>query len=63
MSRINLLLLQVLVAVVSVGLWYVLTTYPIFGKWLLPPFFFSNPVDVAKQIVAWFASGVIWKHL
>jgi len=63
MSRINLLLLQVLVAVVSVGLWYVLTTYPSFGRILLPPFFFSNPVDVAKQIVAWFASGVIWKHL
>ena len=32
-------------------------------KLLLPPFFFSNPVDVGKQIVAWFASGVIWKHL
>src|SRR5262249_53199779 len=63
MTRINLLLLQVLVAVVSIALWYVLTTYPIFGKLLLPPFFFSNPVDVAKQIVAWFASGVIWKHL
>jgi NitT/TauT family transport system permease protein len=63
MSRINLLLLQVLVAVVSIVLWYVLTTYPIFGKLLLPPFFFSNPVDVAKQIAAWFASGVIWKHL
>jgi sulfonate transport system permease protein len=63
MPRINLLLLQVLVAVVGVALWYVLTTYPIFGKLLLPPFFFSNPVDVASQIVAWFASGVIWKHL
>ncbi|MGA9560500.1 MAG: ABC transporter permease [Pseudolabrys sp.] len=63
MSRINLLLLQVLVAVVSVALWYVLTTYPIFGKLILPPFFFSNPVDVAKQIATWFASGVIWKHL
>jgi NitT/TauT family transport system permease protein len=63
MSRINLLLLQVLVAVVSIVLWYVLTTYPIFGKLLLPPFFFSNPVDVAKQIATWFASGVIWKHL
>jgi NitT/TauT family transport system permease protein len=63
MSRINLLLLQVLVLVVSITLWYVLTTYPIFGKLLLPPFFFSNPVDVTKQIVAWFASGVIWKHL
>ena len=63
MSRLNLLLLQVLVAVVGVALWYALTTYPIFGKLLLPPFFFSNPVDVAEQIVAWFASGVIWKHL
>jgi NitT/TauT family transport system permease protein len=63
MSRINLLLLQVLVAVVSVVLWYALTTYPIFGRLLLPPFFFSNPVDVAKQIATWFATGVIWKHL
>ena len=63
MPRFNLLLLQVLVAVVGVALWYVLTTYAIFGKLLLPPFFFSNPVDVASQIVAWFASGVIWKHL
>ncbi|MGA7598301.1 MAG: ABC transporter permease [Pseudolabrys sp.] len=63
MSRINLLLLQVLVAVVSIALWHVLTTYPIFGKLLLPPFFYSNPGDVAAQIVAWFSSGVIWKHL
>jgi NitT/TauT family transport system permease protein len=63
LSRISLLVLQVLVAVVGVALWHVLTTYPIFGRLLLPPFFFSNPVDVAKQIVSWFASGVIWKHL
>ena len=63
MSKIALLLLQVGVAIVSIALWYVLTTYPVFGKMLLPPFFFSNPVDVAQQIVAWFVSGVIWKHL
>jgi NitT/TauT family transport system permease protein len=63
MSRVKLLLLQALVAVASVALWYSLTTYPVFGKILLPPFFFSNPVDVAKQIADWFASGVIWKHL
>src|SRR5512135_557740 len=63
MPRFNLLLLQVLVAIVAVALWYALTTYPIFGKTLLPPFFFSNPVDVAAQIVDWFATGVIWKHL
>jgi NitT/TauT family transport system permease protein len=62
-SKIGLLSLQLLVAVVFFGLWHLLTTVPIGGKPLLPPFFFSNPVDVASQIVAWFASGVIWKHL
>jgi len=63
MSRAPLLTLQVLVAVVSVALWYVLSTYRVFGHMLLPPFFFSNPVDVWSQIVDWFVSGVIWKHL
>jgi len=63
MSRVTLLLCQILVAVVFLGLWQLLTTVPIFGRMLLPPFFFSNPVDVGSQIVAWFASGVIWKHL
>ena len=63
MSRLNLLALQILVAVVFVALWYALATYPIFGHVVLPPFFFSNPVDVAKQIVEWFVTGVIWKHL
>ena len=63
MSRLTLLTLQILVAVVSIGVWYVFTTYPVFGTILLPPFFFSNPLDVANQIVAWFVSGVIWRHL
>ena len=63
MPRLTLLTLQILVAVVCLGAWYVLTTFPLFGRVLLPPFFFSNPLDVADQIVAWFASGVIWKHL
>src|ERR1700710_3219079 len=58
-----LLSLQLLVAVVFLGLWQLLATVPMFGRMLLPPFFFSNPVDVGSQIVAWFASGVIWKHL
>ena len=40
-----------------------LTTVPVFGRILLPPFFFSNPIDVASQIVKWFYTGVIWKHL
>ena len=48
---------------VALTLWQLLATVPIFGRMLLPPFFFSNPVDVGSQIVAWFVSGVIWKHL
>ena len=63
MSRIKLLSLQVLVAVVVLALWQFFATVPVFDKILLPPFFFSNPIDVFEQIVKWFASGVIWKHL
>ena len=63
MSRIGLLSLQLLVAVVALAMWHVLTTVPLFGRILLPPFFFSNPIDVGSQIVKWFSSGVIWKHL
>jgi len=63
MSRVSLLALQILVAIVSVGAWWFFSTFPVGGHVLLPPFFFSTPVDVANQIVAWFASGIIWKHL
>jgi NitT/TauT family transport system permease protein len=63
MSRLMLVVCQLLVAVVILGLWQLLATVPVFGRLLLPPFFFSNPVDVGSQIVAWFSSGVIWKHL
>ena len=63
MSRIRLLSLQVLVAVVALGLWQFFASVPVFGRMWLPPFFFSNPVDVFSQIVHWFATGTIWKHL
>jgi len=63
MSRVTLLALQVLVAIVALVLWQVLTTLPLFGRVWLPPFFFSNPIDVFSQIIKWFSSGVIWKHL
>src|ERR1700710_585348 len=63
MSRLTLLACQILVAVVLLGLWQLLATVPVFGRMLLPPFFFSNPVDVGSQIVDWFVRGVIWKHL
>src|SRR6202048_2283740 len=63
MSRLMLLVCQVSVAVVGLALWQLLATVPVFGRILLAPFFFSNPVDVGSQIVDWFARGVIWKHL
>jgi NitT/TauT family transport system permease protein len=63
MSRLSLLALQLLVAVIVLVLWQTFATVPVFGKIILPPFFFSNPVDVFAQIASWFASGVIWKHL
>src|SRR5258708_4714172 len=59
----RLLSLQVLIAVISVAAWYVLTTVPIGGVTLFPPFFFSNPVDVAARVFRWFADGAVWKHL
>src|SRR5262245_15274180 len=62
-SRWTLLSLQLLVAVVALSLWQFFATVPIFGKILLPPFFFSNPVDVFSQVYKWFSTGVIWKHL
>ncbi|MCP4618754.1 MAG: ABC transporter permease [Bradyrhizobium sp.] len=63
MARLTLLALQILVAVVALVLWQVFATVPMFGKILLPPFFFSNPADVGEQIVKWFSTGTIWKHL
>jgi len=63
MSRLTLLFWQLMVAVVALSLSQFLATVPVFARILLPPFFFSNPVDVGSQIVKWFSSGVIWKHL
>jgi NitT/TauT family transport system permease protein len=63
MSRVKLLSLQLVIAVFAVAAWQFLTTVPVGGVTLLPPFFFSNPVDVAQRVVKWFAEGTIWKHL
>jgi sulfonate transport system permease protein len=62
-SRLKLLVLQVLVGVLALALWYVFTTVPIFGVLVLPPFFFSNPIDVVARIIRLFAQGTVWKHL
>jgi NitT/TauT family transport system permease protein len=63
MSRPALLALQVLVAIAAVLIWHILTTVPIGGMKLLPPFFFSTPSDVALRIGKWFAEGTIWMHV
>ncbi|MGJ5024886.1 ABC transporter permease [Bradyrhizobium sp. SZCCHNR1015] len=63
MSRLGLLALQLLVAIVAIALWQFFATVPVFGRIWLPPFFFSNPVDVSAQVVKWFSTGSIWKHL
>ena len=62
-SRLNLLFLQLLVAVVTLGLWQFCATVPVFGVTLLPPFFFSNPVEVGARIYDLFAGGTVWVHL
>jgi NitT/TauT family transport system permease protein len=62
-SRIHLLLLQLLVAAITLGLWQFFATVSIFGVTVLPPFFFSNPVEVAKRIYDLFAGGTVWIHL
>jgi NitT/TauT family transport system permease protein len=62
-SRGTLLILQALVAIVSIAAWHVLTTERTFGVALLPPFFFSTPGDVAEKVVKLFATGMIWNHL
>src|SRR3979490_440878 len=63
MSRLTLFTLQLLVAVAAVLLWQVLTTVPIGGGSLLPPFFFATPSDVAARSVKGFVEGTIWRHL
>jgi NitT/TauT family transport system permease protein len=62
-SRGTLLILQGLVAIVSIAAWHILTTERYFGAALLPPFFFSTPGDVAEKVIKLFATGMIWKHL
>ena len=63
MNRATLLFYQLLVAVVLIGIWHVLTTVPVGGVHLLPPFFFSTPQAVGQRIVKWLVEGTIWRHL
>jgi NitT/TauT family transport system permease protein len=62
-SRAALLLLQVLIAAALIGAWYVGSSVPIGGTYLLPKFFFSTPADVLARIVKMFSSATIWHHI
>ncbi len=57
MSRVTLLALQALVAVVCIVLWQVLSTVPVFGKILLPPFFFSRSSSSTVHVLLVRARG------
>jgi NitT/TauT family transport system permease protein len=63
LPRIKLLVIQVMVGVVAIGLWQLLATVPIFGRIILPPFYFSTPAEVSSRVYNLFASGIIWQHL
>jgi NitT/TauT family transport system permease protein len=58
-SRITLLALQALVAVVAIGIWHVGSSVPIGGTYFLPKFFFSTPGDVALRVWTLFAEGTV----
>jgi NitT/TauT family transport system permease protein len=63
MPRTRILLLQAAVAVVALGIWHFFSTVPIFGKVLLPPFYFSTPIDVLARIKKWVVEATIYRHL
>jgi NitT/TauT family transport system permease protein len=57
MSRLVLLALQALVAVVAFSIWHIGSSVPIAGTYILPKFFFSTPTDVAIRVWTLFAEG------
>ena len=63
MARVRLIGLQVIVGLLAIALWQIGTTVPVGGDYLLPPFFFSTPMDVAARVVKWFVEGTVWRHL
>ncbi len=58
-GRTRLIVLQALVAIVTIGIWYVGSSVPIGGTYLLPKFFFSTPGDVASRVWTLFADGTL----
>lgn len=63
MSRGNILVLRVLVAVVSLVLWHLLTTVPLPEEPLLDPFFFSTPIAVIERTLEDIVTAQMWYDL
>lgn len=63
MNRVTLLLAQIGVGLALLGVWHVVSVYPIFGNPKNIQFFFSTPVDVISRVVKEFGSTEIWRHL
>ena len=63
MNRLTLITAQIAIAVIAILFWQVVSTTSLIGEPQKIAFFFSTPLAVAKQIVAWFAEGSIWYHL
>jgi NitT/TauT family transport system permease protein len=57
LSRAGLLGLQVLVAVLIIGIWQLGSTVSVGGWYLFPKFFFSTPGEVALRVWSLFADG------
>ena len=64
LNRARLLVWQIVVLVVTLGLWELLVTVPLFGgKVLLDPFFFSRPSELIVRIWQQLQSPVLWSDL
>jgi NitT/TauT family transport system permease protein len=59
----KLRLAQLALFIALIAFWHIGSTYKIAGYHLLPPFFFSNPLEVFHRIVKWVVTGEIFKHL
>ena len=49
MSSRGLLISQALVAVITIAVWHIGSSVPLGGVYVLPKFFFSTPIDVARR--------------
>jgi NitT/TauT family transport system permease protein len=62
-SRLKLLLLQILVMVVVLAIWHVISNFPIFGDVKTIRFFFSTPFDVLARTWKQLTGAEIYWHL